>query len=340
MTVHRLADAPTGCSAPTSIRSTRSSRSKACTSASSASAQKRDGARPVAGRVRRHPARPVSADVRLAAAADAVREAARPRRRSARPWTTRRWRCGSRGGLKPQPAGQLRHVHLGTVLGHLPSATSGIFAVLVGVVALSLVVGGIVIMNIMLMVVTERTREIGLRKALGAQRVATSWRRCSPSRWCCRCSAASSGRSSGGDRAWPSPAFTPIPAPIELWSVVLGIGITALVGLFFGLYPGDAGGAAGSRSRRCAANEVASLRSALREVVVHGVRHRAQQQDALGADRARRGHRHHVDRRHDVADPRLRQSLRDSISAARARTRSSSSGSASPASPAAPSSPS
>ena len=62
-----------------------------------------------------------------------------------------------------------------TLLEPLPQATNGIFAVLIGVVALSLVVGGIVIMNIMLMVVSERTREIGLRKALGARRRDIIW---------------------------------------------------------------------------------------------------------------------------------------------------------------------
>ncbi|MBA3269611.1 MAG: ABC transporter permease, partial [Acidobacteria bacterium] len=72
--------------------------------------------------------------------------------------------------LEPTERDNFGIVSSDSVLDIYNQATAGIFAVLVGIVALSLVVGGIVIMNIMLMVVSERTREIGLRKALGAKR--------------------------------------------------------------------------------------------------------------------------------------------------------------------------
>jgi len=123
-----------------------------------------------------------------------------------------------------------------TIMNIYSSATSGIFAVLIGVVGLSLVVGGIVIMNIMLMVVTERTREIGLRKALGARRSDIMTQILTES-IVLSIFGGVVGTLLGVVIALIISAFTPIPAAVELWSVALGIGITAGVGLFFGLYP-------------------------------------------------------------------------------------------------------
>ncbi len=123
-----------------------------------------------------------------------------------------------------------------TILDIYHTATRGIFAVLVGVVALSLVVGGIVIMNIMLMVVTERTKEIGLRKALGARRRDITWQILTESVTLSTMGGIV-GTVLGFGVAMVIASLSPLPAAVEFWSIALGIGITAVVGLFFGLYP-------------------------------------------------------------------------------------------------------
>ncbi len=123
-----------------------------------------------------------------------------------------------------------------TLLGIYETATRGIFAVLIGVVALSLVVGGIVIMNIMLMVVSERTREIGLRKALGARRRDIIWQILTES-VVLSTFGGMVGTTLGFILALVISRLSPLPASVQLWSVAMGLGITAIVGLFFGMYP-------------------------------------------------------------------------------------------------------
>jgi putative ABC transport system permease protein len=138
--------------------------------------------------------------------------------------------------LKPKQGDNFGIFTSDTILDIYHSATNGIFAVLVGVVGLSLVVGGIVIMNIMLMVVTERTREIGLRKALGARRSDITSQILTES-VVLSLFGGVIGTMLGSAIAKTISTFTPIPASVELWSIGLGIGITAVVGLFFGWYP-------------------------------------------------------------------------------------------------------
>ncbi|MGH9148025.1 MAG: ABC transporter permease [Vicinamibacterales bacterium] len=138
--------------------------------------------------------------------------------------------------LKPGEENNFGIFSSDTILGIYRQATAGIYAVLVGVVALSLVVGGIVIMNIMMMVVTERTREIGLRKALGARREHIIWQILTESITLSTFGGLV-GTALGFLLALSIARLTPVPAAIQLWSVGLGVSITALVGLFFGLYP-------------------------------------------------------------------------------------------------------
>jgi putative ABC transport system permease protein len=138
--------------------------------------------------------------------------------------------------LKPKDPDNFGMYTSDTIMNIFRAFTAGAFSVLIGVVGLSLVVGGVVIMNIMLMVVSERTREIGLRKALGARKRDIVWQILTEST---TLSVAGGlvGTLLGFVAALTVAHFTPLPAKVELWAVALGIGMTAVVGLFFGLYP-------------------------------------------------------------------------------------------------------
>jgi putative ABC transport system permease protein len=138
--------------------------------------------------------------------------------------------------LRPREPDNFGILSSDTFLNFYSQATTGIFAILIGVVSLSLVVGGIVIMNIMLMVVSERTREIGLRKSLGARRRDILWQILTES-ITLSTFGGMVGTALGFVVAWAISQVSPLPAIVETWSVLLGIGVTAGVGLFFGLYP-------------------------------------------------------------------------------------------------------
>jgi putative ABC transport system permease protein len=142
----------------------------------------------------------------------------------------------SRRQLKPWQDNNFAFQTAEGALGSWEKISRVLIIVLPGLVAISLVVGGIVIMNIMLMSVSERTREIGIRKALGARRrdilaqfVVESATLSS--------AGATLGIGLGIALAFVVQAVTPLPAAVAPWSIVLGVTLGIAVGIAAGVYP-------------------------------------------------------------------------------------------------------
>jgi putative ABC transport system permease protein len=111
-----------------------------------------------------------------------------------------------------------------------------LFTAIPAVVCVGIVVGGIVIMNIMLMSVTERTREIGLRKSLGARR-ADIRRQFLIEAVVLSTLGGLQGVVAGWALAFAVSSFTPLPARITLWSVGVALALGGGAGIVFGVFP-------------------------------------------------------------------------------------------------------
>jgi putative ABC transport system permease protein len=127
-------------------------------------------------------------------------------------------------------------VNTGDIKGQIDQFTGAIALVVTPVTLLSLVVGGIVVMNIMLVSVTERTFEIGLRKAVGAKRRQILVQFLIESSFLAAVGGAL-GLLLAAGISWAVSVSTPIPMTITIGYVLLSLGVSGGIGLIAGIYP-------------------------------------------------------------------------------------------------------
>jgi putative ABC transport system permease protein len=141
-------------------------------------------------------------------------------------------------GLKPGQENTFSLVTQDKLLDSWNQVSGMFFLVMIALSSIGLMVGGVGVVAIMMISVTERTREIGVRKALGATRREILWQFLVEAATLTLVGGAA-GMIGGGAIAWLVSALTPIPAYVPAWSIAAALGASALTGVGFGLYPAN-----------------------------------------------------------------------------------------------------
>jgi putative ABC transport system permease protein len=139
-------------------------------------------------------------------------------------------------GLRPGQENTFSIITQDKILENWSKATGMFFVVMIALSAIGLLVGGIGVIAIMMISVTERTREIGVRKALGATRREILWQFLVEASTLTLIGG-SVGLLLGGGAVMAVKAFTPLPATVPPWSIVASLGASVLTGIVFGIMP-------------------------------------------------------------------------------------------------------
>ena len=144
----------------------------------------------------------------------------------------------ARRHLKPNELDNFGTLDGGSLVDLFKSITGALAASMIGIVAVFLVIGGVVIMNVMLATVTERTHEIGLRKSMGARRSDILLQFLTET-----AVMSSIGGLIGVVLAYVFAeivaANTPVPMHVPISAVIIALTVSTAVGVFFGLYPAN-----------------------------------------------------------------------------------------------------
>jgi putative ABC transport system permease protein len=139
-------------------------------------------------------------------------------------------------GLSPGEENNFAVMRSTQILEFFDRFTAVFFVVMLALSSVGLLVGGVGVIGIMMISVTERTREIGVRKALGASQVGILWQFLVEAA-ALTLAGGAVGLAGGGGLAWLVASFTPIPAAVPLWAVASALGMAAFTGVLFGLVP-------------------------------------------------------------------------------------------------------